>query len=54
VALIEALLVFLCSLYIYWALAPRWHDMPRSLVAALLAACNLWYAQNYYRNILRA
>lgn len=54
VALIEALLVFLCSLYIYWALAPRWHSMPRSLVAALLAACNLWYAQNYYRNILRA
>lgn len=54
VALIEALLVFLCSLYIYWAMVPRWQSMPRSLVAVLLVGTNLWYAQNYYRNILRA
>lgn len=54
VALLEAVLVFLCSLYIYFVMAARWTDTPRPLVAVLLVASNLWYAQNYYRSFLRA
>ena len=53
VALLELLLVLLCSLYLYLVMAPRWTATPKPLVLALLCATNLWYAQNYYRSFLR-
>ncbi len=54
VSLLEALLVLACSLFIYFAMSPRWTLFPRPLTGALLLTTNLWYVQNYYRSFLRS
>lgn len=54
VAAIEALLVCACSVYLYCVMGPRWDSIPAPVLAALLLLTNIWYAQNYFRNIAYA
>ena len=54
VAQIEAFLVLVCSIYLYLVMGPRWTAIPAPALATLLALVNVWYAQNYFRNIAHA
>jgi hypothetical protein len=51
VARIEGLLVLFCSVYLYFVMGPHWSSLPAPVLAAILAATNGWYVQNYFRNI---
>ncbi|HRI69037.1 MAG TPA: hypothetical protein PK156_32630 [Polyangium sp.] len=54
IAKIEAGLVLACSIYLYFIMGPRWSSLPSPVLATLLVVTNLWYGQNYFRNVAHA
>ncbi len=54
IARIEGLLVLVCSAYLFFVMGPRWTSLSAPALAAILVATNVWYVQNYFRNVAAA
>ncbi len=54
VALLEAALVVGCAIHLFLHSQTRFASVPKPLLGLMLGGVVVWYAQNYYRNHLRA